>query len=149
MRRFIKRRRRGTVLEQALVSMVLLTVIFGTIVGGLGVVRYFQLASVAREAARWAAVHGATYHEDTGRAVATEADVYNTVIEPRAGLLHLADLTYTVTWDDAGKEPLYYDAATDTHKRNQVHVQLTYVWRAEMLLGTHTFTTDAREPMSY
>jgi hypothetical protein len=149
MHRFIRRRRRGSILEQALGSMALLTITFGTIVGGLGAVRYHELASVAREAARWAAVRGATYAQDTGNTAATGTDVYNNVIVPRAGLLHLADLSYTVTWDDSGKQPLYYDSTSKTYKRNEVQVALSYTWRSEMLLGTHTMTTTAREPVSY
>jgi Flp pilus assembly protein TadG len=143
-------RRRGSALVEGIVVLsALLLVAFGAIVGGLGVARYQKLAAVAREASRWAAVRGASYQRETGNAAATPADVYNNVIQPQAGLLHLSDLSYTVTWDNPSKAPVYFDAASRTWKRNQVQVALTYQWHAEMFLGTHTLASTSKMPISY
>ena len=69
------------------------------LVGGLGVFRYVELASLAREASRQASVHGTGYANDTGNSAWSAADVYNNVIQPKAFILDLTKLTYSVTWN--------------------------------------------------
>ncbi len=40
----------------------------------MGIYRYQQVASLAREGARYASVHGSQYAADTGNAAATASD---------------------------------------------------------------------------
>jgi Flp pilus assembly protein TadG len=55
-------RRRGTTsIEFVMSCPVVFFLIFATIVGGMGVFRYQQVAALAREGARWASVHGSPY----------------------------------------------------------------------------------------
>ena len=52
------RRRGAAAVEFAAVAPVLILLLFGTVVGGLGIFRYHQVATLAREAARYASVRG-------------------------------------------------------------------------------------------
>jgi hypothetical protein len=60
MARANDRHRGQTIVETALVLPLFLTVIFGIIIVGIGVFYQQQLTNVAREAARYAAIHSAT-----------------------------------------------------------------------------------------
>ena len=71
------RRRRGAVMvECSLVYSAALLLSLGTISIGLGIFRYQQIAYLAREGARWAAVHGSTYQSEQGQAAPTSADQF-------------------------------------------------------------------------
>jgi Flp pilus assembly protein TadG len=94
------RRWRGTTtVELAIVSPVLLVVLFGLVICALGVFRYQQVAALAREGARWASLHGAQYSQETGNPAATAVDVYNNAIAPKMVGLDPSSLTYSVTWN--------------------------------------------------
>ena len=59
------------------------------------------MAHLARDASRWAAVHGSDYANATKNPAATASDIYNQVIAPKAVGLDLSNLTYTVTWNNS------------------------------------------------
>jgi Flp pilus assembly protein TadG len=99
MRLYSDRRRGATVLECAIVYPVTFLLLLGILIGGMGVFRYQEVASIAREASRWASVHGKQYATETGKPAATATDVYNNVIVPKAVSLDLSRLTYSVTWN--------------------------------------------------
>ena len=98
MRITIQARRGGTLLEFAVAAPSVMLLI-GLLVGGLGVFRYQQVAHLARDASRWACVHGSQYASATGNAAATATDVYQQAIVPNAGGLNLSHLSYSVTWN--------------------------------------------------
>src|SRR5207302_8634228 len=109
------RARRGvTTAECGVVYSITLLLIMGTIIEGLGVFRYQQLSSLAREGARWASVHGPTYQTETGKAAPTSQNVLDNVITPAMVGLDPSQLTCTLTMT----------ATTAT-------VKLTYVWTPE------------------
>src|SRR5579884_3973984 len=110
------RRRGAHTLECAIVFPVVFLLLLGLVVGGLGVFRYQEVASLAREGARYASVHGATYQSMTGKPAATAADVYNNAIAPRAVMLDPAKLQYNVTWNPNNRQD------------STVTVQVTYQW---------------------
>src|SRR3954452_10626551 len=118
-----RRRRAANIVESAVVYPVLMLFVIGLIVGALGVFRYQEVASLAREGARWAAVRGAKYEAATGNAAATESDVINQAILPRAVILDQANLTCHVTWDP------------DNKQGSTVTVTVTYHWVPEAFLG--------------
>src|SRR5688500_18262591 len=125
MRQRAHHRRRGaTTVEFAICCPIVFFFVFATIVGGLGVFRYQQTAELAREAARWASVHGGQYAEETGNPAATAQDIYTNAIEPAAATLNLSKLSYQVTWD---KNNMPLDASTsyETPKGNTVSVTVT------------------------
>src|SRR5262249_3673567 len=80
-------RRRGTTLiECALVYPATFLLILGLIIGGLGILPYQQVAHLARDAARYAAVRGGQYWTETGQAPPTEQAVRNFVVNQSAAL---------------------------------------------------------------
>ena len=143
-------RRRGvTTVEFAIACPIAFFLIFATIVGGLGVYRYHQVAALAREGARYASVHGADYEEDTANPGATPEEIYNVAIVPRAVGLDLDQLSYSVTWDE-NNEPLTVHEDFETPIGNTVTVTVTYQWFPEMYLaGPFVLTSTSTVQMMY
>ena len=132
------RRRRGThVVECAVVFPVTFLLLFGLIIGALGVFRYQEVASLAREGSRYASVHGYQYQLTTGRPAATAADVFNNAIEPRAVILNPSQLSYSVTWNP------------DNRQGSTVTVKVNYQWVPEAFLGGLTLSSTSTTPISY
>ena len=144
------RRHAGVLLETALVYPMLGLFLIGTVTIGLGVFSFQQIASLSREGARWASVHGGQYALVTGNAMATPADVYNTAILPLAAGLDATKLSYTVTWANANEMPTYTDLETMATVTNTVTVTITYQWYPAAYLGSPvTLTSTAVMPMSF
>ena len=107
------RSRRGVhLVESAIVYPIVLLLLIGVLVVGLGVFRYQQMASLARDGARWASVRGGRYQTDlnpegasTLPKAATPADVRD-YIESRAVLLDLNPeaLDVQVSWDQTNRQ---------------------------------------------
>ena len=149
-----RRRRRGTVLvESAMIYPILFLMILGIILLGIGVFRYQQVAHIAREAARWASVHGARYAQETGQPAATANDVYNNVIVPQAAGMGLENLTYSITWDTSNTQTHTVtvgtgSAATVQTVSNNVIVTVTYTWNTG-LFGSIPVSSTSVTPMNY
>jgi Flp pilus assembly protein TadG len=141
-------RRAATVVECAIVLPITFFLILGMIIGALGIFRYQQVASIAREGARWAAVHGRDYSEENNQPVTTAKNVYDNAIQPMAVILDPASLTYSVAWDDAGERPTYLNSANQP-KKNNVRVTVTYQWVPEAYLGGITLSSTSMMPISY
>jgi len=130
--------RRGvTLVECAIIYPVVFLLILGLIIGGLGVFRYQQVASLAREGSRYACVHGAHYAQVTGKPAAAAVDVYNNAILPRAVALDLGQLGYTVTW------------GPDNKPGSTVSVKITYHWVPEAFLPPLNFSSTSSDVMAY
>jgi Flp pilus assembly protein TadG len=139
-----------TAIEFAITCPIVFFFIFAIIVGGLGVFRYQQVASAAREGARWASVHGADYAEETKKPAATPADVYNQAILPLAVALDPNYLTYSVTWDKSNVPLEVTGGNYETPIGNTVTVTVTYQWFPELLLvGPFTLTSTSTAQMVY
>ena len=94
--------RRGVqAVEAAIVLPVVMMLILGTCSTAMGVYYYQLVATLAREGARYASVHGTQYAADTGNPPATAADIYINAIMPMAVGLNLSNLTYQVQWGTA------------------------------------------------
>jgi Flp pilus assembly protein TadG len=131
-------RRRGvTALEAAVVYPVFLLFLIGLVVGALGVFRYQEVSSLAREGARFASVRGASYQLYTGKTAATPKDVYDNVIKPGAIALDPARLDYAVTW------------SPDNRQGSHVTVEVSYNWVPEAFFGGVDLTSKATMPISY
>jgi Flp pilus assembly protein TadG len=114
----------ATSVEAAIILPVLFIFTFGLIVGGLGVFRYMEVSLLAREASRWASVHGATYQTEAGKTTPTTAtDVYNNAMSPLVVALDKSKLTYAVTYSPDMKSP-----------SSTVTVTVNYRWMPEMYL---------------
>jgi Flp pilus assembly protein TadG len=140
----------ATMVEFAVAASATFLILLGLIIGGLGIFRYQQVARVARDAARWASVHGTQYALDTQNPAATAVDVYNQVIVPNATGLDLSHLTYSVTWNTSNSP---YHTSTlngQTVKvANTVTVGITYNWVPEAFLGGISLTSTSVSVMSY
>jgi Flp pilus assembly protein TadG len=152
----LRRSRPGTVLvEAALVYPIVTLLVFGLLILVVAVFRYQQVAHIAREASRWAAIHGARYAEDNQRPPATAEDVYANAIAPHAAGMRPEQLSYSVTWD-TDKRPtrltVVVDPATGQSKvvpvSNTVTVTVTYAWDTG-LFGTIRVSSRSVSVMSY
>ena len=126
------RARRGvTTAECGIVYSITLLLIMGTIIEGLGVFRYEQLSSLAREGARWASVRGPTYQQEKNQPAPTSQDVYNNVVAPKMVALDPTQLTCTLSMT-----------------ANTATVTLTYVWVPEGLFSPITLTSTSVLPIT-
>src|SRR5215472_9016330 len=99
MRRAPQRRSGATVVECAIVFPVLFLLVLGLMVGAGGIFRYSQLASLAREGARYASVHGGQYAQERNVAAPTPDQIFNNVIAPRAVAFDTTQMGYSITYD--------------------------------------------------
>ncbi len=147
--RHIPTQRGTTTVELAVTCPIAFFLIFATIIGGLGVFRYQQVAALAREGARWASLHGSEYAADTGNPAATPEDVFNTIIRPAAVSLSADHLTYQVSWNQSN-EPLTVDENYEQPFGNTVTVRVNYIWFPELfLIGPYTLTSTSTAQMMY
>ena len=138
-----------TAVEFAITCPIVFFLIFAIIVGGLGAFRYQQVASAAREGARWASVHGADYAQETHDPAATPADVFTKAILPVAIALDPSHLTYSVTWNKSNA-PLEVGAGYENPVGNTVTVTVNYQWFPEMyLVGPFALSSTSTAQMAY
>ena len=97
IRRLVRDERGAEIIEFALVSIVVLTLIFGIMEFGRGIWIYGTVAHLAREGARWSIVRGSESPRTT-----TPTEVETHVNSVAAGM---TGLTVTTTWDDPSKDP--------------------------------------------
>jgi len=145
-----QRQRRGTTaVEFAIAAPIVFFLLLATMVGGMGVFRYHQVAALAREGSRWACVHGGQYEKETGNPAATPEDVFNTAILPAATMLKPECLTYEVTWDQSNM-PLQVIDDVQEPFGNTVSVTVSYQWFPEMyLIGPFNLTSTSTAQMMY
>ena len=130
-------RRRGVILlESALIYSVTLMLVLGTIVMGLGIFQYQQIAFLAREGARYAAVHAATYVAEQNATATTNTTVLNQAILPRVVILKTSALTCTMS-------PATLPAT------GVVTVTVSYTWTPEAYWAPITMTSTSTAPILY
>jgi Flp pilus assembly protein TadG len=143
-------RRKGAIaVECAIVYPVLFLFLLGLAVGGAGIFRYQEVASIAREAARYASTHGAQYRQDTGQAVGDptvwSTDICKNAIAPNTVALDSSSLNYTCTWPPVINEP----TKSDNWPGSQVTITITYQWFPEIfLIGPITLSSTSSMPIT-
>jgi Flp pilus assembly protein TadG len=151
-----RQRRTGAALvETAVVYPVLFLIVLGIIMLGIGVFRYQQVAHAAREGARWAAVHGYKYSQETKNPAATPDDVYENAIKPQLSGAKESLTTYSVTWDQSNKQSysyVYTDPANGQtrvrERSNTVSVTVRYSWNT-IFFGVIPVSSTTVMTMSY
>ena len=138
----------ATMVEFAVVGSVTFLILLGLVIGGLGVFRYQQISRLARDASRWASVHGTEYANDTRKPAATAQDVYNQVIAPNATGLDVNHLSYAATWNTSNS-PYHTTSVNGQKVANTVTVTITYQWIPEAFLGGITLSSTSVSVMSY
>lgn len=143
------RRPAAATVEMAVVLPILFLLLFGLILGSIGVFRYHQVAQLAREGSRYAAVRGATYARENNKPAATASDVYEQAIRPRATNMDPAKLTYSVVWDKDNRQ--YHTVIVNDEVKpvtNNVSVTVEYKWDA-FLFGPVTLRSTSVSSMHY
>jgi len=151
LRRTSSRRNGGTLVEMAVILPVVFLLIFGLIVGGIGIFHYQEVARLAREGARWAAVHGTDYAREFNTTAATAQDVYDNAIKPNLVTLDTSKITYSVTWNKTNSP--WSLSPTDNFEKpvgNTVSVTVTYQWFPEWgMIGPINLSSTSTVPMCY
>lgn len=137
MRRQKNQRSGATVVESAFVLPVVLIILFAILAGAHGVFSYQEVASLAREGARYASVRGTQSAMFKAEPVATPEAMYENAIRPRMVVVRPDRTTYTMTWD------------TDPRPGNTVRVTVTTVWLSSAVFGDWTLTSTAEMPVSF
>jgi hypothetical protein len=132
-----QRRSGTTVVECAMIYPVFFQIVIGLIVGALGIFRFQQVASLAREGARYASVHGFKYSQATGNAAATPQEVYDKIIKPKATALDVNAVTYSVVW------------TPDNRQDSKVSVTVSYQWVPEAVFGGIKLSSTSTIAMAY
>jgi len=159
-------------LEFALVAPTLFFLILGTLIGGMGVFRYQEVASMAREAARFASTHGGNYAKDNNQAIlngtlpnVTDTYLINSIVLPQAISMDKSKVNVSIRfntssgsfdWDDTANNgnrwpysPVVVNGTTYS-QTNTVSVTVTYTWVPEgYLVGPITLSSTSVMPVSY
>jgi Flp pilus assembly protein TadG len=139
-----------TVVECAIIYPVVFLFTLGLVIGAMGISRYQQLASLARQAARYASLHGEQYSKDTKNPAPTPAQIYDAAVVPNAVALDLSKLSYSITYDTSNKQ---YRTSVVVGQvvatANTVTVTLQYQWIPEAFLGGITLSSTSVATMLY
>jgi Flp pilus assembly protein TadG len=152
-------RRGATAVEAAIVYPVLVLLLFGLIVGGLGVFRYQQVALLAHEGARAASVRGSQWAKETNQTSPTQQQLSDQLKTIAAGMdptqltvqvdwVDMASGT-VVAWDSSSKKTTSLTTTGDP-VANHVRVTVTYQWVPELFLaGPLTFKSVSEVPQTF
>jgi hypothetical protein len=121
-------RRGATIVEMAVVGPLAFLMVIGLMIGALGIFRYNQVAALAHEGARWAAVRGRNFERINHRKPITADEVRSNVIVPRAAGIDLNRLVCTMNLDKG---------------RSVVSVTVSYLWLPEAYFGKLTLSNTA------
>jgi len=144
-----KARHAATVVECALVLPVTFFLLLFLMVGTMGVFRYQEVATLAREGARYASTHGYQWRKDTGVEAgdkdAWSQDVYDNAIKPKMINLDASQLTYQISWPDVINQP----GKPDNWPGSKVDVTVTYNWLPEWgMVGPIKLTSTSSMPIT-
>ena len=121
--------------EAAIVYPLTLFLLLGSLVLGMGVFRFQQLQSLAREGARYAAVRGPNYAAQPGNTIATTTTVQSYV---QSMAVALNGLTCTSV-----------NYSSTTQLPSVVTVTLSYKWTPEGYFHSVTWTAASTEIVTY
>ena len=144
------RRSGATLVESALIYSLLFFILFGIVLGGAAIFRYQQVAHIARESSRWAAVHGEGYAREQNKTAATADDIYTNAVLPQAAGMQPDKITLVVSWD-RDKRPYHLVVRNDqvVPVTNNVSVTVEYQWDPGFLLGPFTLRSTSVSSMHY
>src|SRR4051794_128355 len=93
-----KERGGAVLVESALIYGFFFTLMLAIMLLGLAIFRYQEVAHMAREASRYASVHGGQYASENTQTAATDQNIYDNAIAPHAVGMEAASISYTVSW---------------------------------------------------
>jgi hypothetical protein len=112
----------------AIVGPLAFLMVIGLMIGCLGIFRYNQVAALAHEGARWAAVRGRNFEKINHRKPITSEDIRANVVVPRAAGIDLNRLECTMSLDK---------------DHTVVSVTIRYLWLPEAYFGKLTLSDTA------
>jgi len=138
-----------TAVECAVVLPLLLLLFIGLAVGTSGVFRFQEVATLAREGARYGSTHGYQYRKDAGLGMGTaedwRKDIYEKAIKPKVTGLDRSKLTVTVTWPDV----INQEGKPDNWPGSKVDVKVRYQWLPEVfLIGPYYLESTSSMPIT-
>jgi hypothetical protein len=115
----------------------------------MGIFRYQEVATLAREGDRYGSTHGYQYRKDAGLPMGTDADwtadIYTNGIAPGMVALDANLLSYQVTWPDVVNQP----GKPDNWPGSQLTVTVTYQWFPELyVIGPIVLTSTSSMPIT-
>ena len=139
----------ATLVECAFILPVTFFLMLALLVGGMGIFRYQEVSTLAREGARYGSTHGHQFRVDAGEPLGDSgvwnSDVYQNGIAPMVVSLDSGSLSYQATWPDVINQP----GKPDNWPGSQVTVTVTYQWFPEIyLVGPITLTSTSSMPIT-
>lgn len=123
----LKKEKGSTLVEFALVIILLLTMFFGIAGFGHALYAYHFVSNVAREAARWAIVNGSTCTGDSScTAPATPADIDTYVKNHAPGGIDTSKISTVVTFNPPGSNGPVVCGTTNNSPGCTVEVTVSY-----------------------
>jgi len=146
--------------EAAVVFPLMIFLLLAMVIGGIGVLRFQQVACQARETARFAAVHGGDYQLFTNATSPTQQMIFQQVVVPMTAGMAVESLTLQVQWIDQSTGKLYtWDSASKDvlsitplgeYVTNTVRVTVNYQWTPNFLgVGSLSLQSTSEIPMVY
>lgn len=143
-------RRGGTLVEVAVVLPLLVMLTFAAFDAASGVYRYQEVATLAREGARYASVHAGMYAEENGKSVPTAAAIKAAALDQRSVNLDNSLLSCTLVWVNGSAYPYSVTSDTGQRKANNVRFTVSYQWKSLFLLGqTVTLSATSETTITY
>jgi Flp pilus assembly protein TadG len=165
-------RRGAHMVEVAMIFSLTIVLLAGLVVCATGVFFYQQMTHLARETARYAAVHAGQYQQENAAAITqgtlpnvTDSYLTTNVAQARAVALDPSQLQVAVSlntssgsydWDDTADNGNRWPYSTRTinnttyNETNTVSVTVTYQWYPAWFLGGPiTLTSTAVMPVCY
>lgn len=154
-----RRTRRGALaVETAIVLPVMLFCVLGIILGGLAVFSSQMIAYHARDAARYASVHGGDYQNDAEQNSPTAQQILERAVLPGVAGLDPAYLSIQVQWIDKSTNLVYeWDAApkdvrsitpVGEYVSNTVRVTVRYQWTPGVFMDPITLQSVSEMAMT-
>jgi Flp pilus assembly protein TadG len=146
----------ATAVEAAFILPVTFFLLFGLVIGAMGVFRYEEVAALARQATRYASTHGHQYRKDAGLPVGTsadwQADIYKNAISPNLVSLDPSLLSYSGDPANSGKfwpDVINQPGKPDNWPGSQVTVTVSYKWFPELyIVGPLNLTSTSSMPIT-
>jgi len=133
----LKARRSGAAaVEAAIVLPVALLLIYGIMSGAIMVLVTDEVATVSREGARFASVHGYEYGQTMHLPPATAADIQNFCLA-QGVTLDPSKMTVNVSWMSSNR------------MNNYVTVEVHYQWEGLAIFGPQEFVSRSTMLVSY
>ncbi|HEV3118636.1 MAG TPA: hypothetical protein VGY58_16415 [Gemmataceae bacterium] len=156
----LKPRRAALTVEGAFIYPLMIFLLLALVIGGVGILRYQQVAAEAAEAARYACVHGRDFAAATDSRSPTASQIVEQTVLPVAVGMDPAELSVQVQWLDASSgtmldwdqctKDVYSTTPSGEYVSNRVRVTVRYRWTPNFFgVGSLYLTNTCELPMAF